>query len=196
MRTTISRRDALTLGAAAGLSFLPALAASAANDPARKRSCIVLWMSGGPSQTDTFDPKPDHKNGGPFTAIATAADGVRVGEHLPLVAKRMKDVAVIRSMSTKEGDHGRATLHLRTGNLPQGAIEFPVFGSLVSKERTKPESDLPGFVSISPRGFGGGALSAGFLGPQHAPLVVGGEGTCSAATAESCASRTSAGRTG
>lgn len=173
----VSRREILKLGAVGAASgWLPALAASAANDPARKRSCIVLWMSGGPTQTDTFDPKPGHANGGPFKAIDTTAEGVRIGEHLPGIAKQMKNLAVVRSMATKEGDHGRATLHLRTGNLPQGAIEFPVFGSLVAKERELPASDLPGFVSITPRGFGGASLSAGFLGPQYAPLVVGGSG--------------------
>ena len=173
----ISRRAALKLGAAGVSSaWLPMLAASAAGNPDRKRSCIVLWMSGGPTQTDTFDPKPGHKNAGPLQAIETAAAGVRVGEHLPLVAKQMKHLAVVRSMQTKEGDHGRATAHLRTGNLPQGAIEFPVFGSLVAKEKARAEADLPGYVSITPRGFGGAALSAGFLGPQFAPLVVGGEG--------------------
>src|SRR5882672_4364115 len=119
MRTSFSRRDMLMLSAAGLTSgWLPALAARAADDPARKRACIVLWMAGGPTQTDTFDPKPDHANGGPFKTIDTAADGVRVAEHLPLVAKQMKHLAIVRSMATKEGDHGRATLQLRTGNLP------------------------------------------------------------------------------
>ena len=170
---SIDRRKFL---AAAGAGWLPALAARAAGDPERKRACIVLWMAGGPTQTDTFDPKPDHANGGPFKAIETAATGVRVGEHLPFVAKQMKHLAVVRSMATKEGDHGRATLHLRTGNLPQGGIDFPVFGSLVSNERAKPDDDLPGYVSVSPRGFGSAALSAGFLGSRHSPLVVGNTG--------------------
>src|SRR5262245_1489314 len=133
-------------------------------------------MAGGPTQTDTFDPKPHHANGGPFKTIETAANGVRIAEHLPLVAKQMKHLAILRSMATKEGDHGRATLHLRTGNLPQGGIDFPVFGSLVSNERASAEADLPGYVSISPRGFGTAALTAGFLGSRHSPLVVGGTG--------------------
>jgi hypothetical protein len=177
MRTLVSRRDVLKFGAV-GLSsgWLPLLAASTADHPERKRACIVLWMSGGPSQTDTFDPKPEHANGGPFKAISTAAPGVKIGEHLPLVAAQMQHLAVLRSMATKDGDHGRATLHLRTGNLPQGAIEFPVFGSLVAKEKMQADADLPGYVSITPRGFGGAAVSAGFLGPQYAPLVVGGDG--------------------
>ena len=177
MRTPLSRRDTLKLSAAGLTSgWLQTLAARAADDPARKRACIVLWMAGGPTQTDTFDPKPDHANGGPFKAIDTAADGVRIAEHLPLVAKQMKHLAVVRSMATKEGDHGRATLHLRTGNLPQGGIDFPVFGSLVSNERARPTDDLPGYVSVSPRGFGTAALSAGFLGSRHSPLVVGDTG--------------------
>ncbi|QEL14988.1 DUF1501 domain-containing protein [Limnoglobus roseus] len=170
MRTQLTRRHAIQLGTAGWLS---SLAATAADHPERKRACIVLWMSGGPTQTDTFDPKPGHANGGPFKAIDTAAAGVRIAEHLPQVATQMKHLAVLRSMATKEGDHGRATLHLRTGNLPQGAIDFPVFGSLVAKEKTPAGSDLPGFVSVAPRGLGTAALSAGFLGPQHAPLVVG-----------------------
>ncbi len=168
----VSRRSFL----AAGCGWLPSLAASAADHPDRKRACIVLWMSGGPTQTDTFDPKPGHPNGGPFKAIDTAVSGIKIGEHLPLVAKQMKHLAVVRSMATKEGDHGRATLHLRTGNLPQGAIDFPAFGSLVAREKEQPSGDLPGYVSITPRGLGTAALSAGFLGPQYAPLVVGGVG--------------------
>jgi hypothetical protein len=176
----VSRRDVLRLAAGAagvyGSGWLPALARDAVGNPARKRSCILLWMSGGPSQLDTFDPKPGHPNGGQFKAIETAAPGVRIAEHLPLLAKEMNHLALIRSMATREGDHGRATLHLRTGNLPQGGIDFPTFGSLVSNERSRPEDDLPGYVSITPRGLGTAALSAGFLGSRHAPLVVGGDG--------------------
>ncbi len=72
-------------------------------DPKRRKSCILLWMTGGPSQTDTFDPKPGHANGGQFKAIETAVPGIRISEHLPKLAKQMKDIAIIRSMSTKEG---------------------------------------------------------------------------------------------
>src|SRR6188472_863402 len=125
---TFDRRNFLR---ASACGWLPALAARAANDPARKRSCIVLWMAGGPTQTDTFDPKPGHANGGPFATIDTAAPGVRIAEHLPKVAEQMRDLAVIRSMRTREGDHGRATYHLRTGYRPQPPIQFPGLGSLV-----------------------------------------------------------------
>ena len=177
--TFLSRRDWLrhSFGGIATVSasgWLGSLATSAAPDPTRKRSCILLWMSGGPAQTDTFDLKPGHAHGGPFKAIATQVPGIQISEHLPLLARQMSRLAVIRSMSTREGDHGRATYHLRTGNLPMGAIDFPLLGSLVAKETLRPEADLPSFVSIAPNsGFSASAFAGGFLGPAFAPLVVG-----------------------
>jgi hypothetical protein len=177
----LNRRNFVQLAAASGIGWgasgwLPRFAAALAGNPERKRSCILLWMSGGPSQTDTFDPKPGHANGGPFQTIATATPGLRIGEHLPLIAKETKHLAVIRSMSTKEGDHGRATQHVRSGNLPQGPIEFPTIGSLIAKEREESAGDLPGYVSIGSGFLGSSGLSPGFLGPQYAPLIVGGAG--------------------
>jgi hypothetical protein len=171
------RRAGLGLGAGAVSGWLGSLAAQAAGDPRRKRACILLWMAGGPSQTDTFDLKPGHANGGPFRAIDTAAPGVRISEHFPQLAMRMKHLAVVRSMHTREGDHGRATAHLRTGYLPQGSIRFPSLGALVSNELADGAADLPGFVSVVPQGeFAQPAVAAGFLGPRHAPLVVGASG--------------------
>ncbi|HKB42149.1 MAG TPA: DUF1501 domain-containing protein [Gemmataceae bacterium] len=161
--------------AGASLSgWFGALASAAATDPRRKRSCILLWMSGGPSQMDTFDLKPGHKNGGPFKEIQTAVPGLRISEHLPQVAQHMKRLALVRSMSTKEGDHGRATYHLRTGYVQQGPIHYPALGAVLSKELGDAEAELPGFVSIAPaRGVNPSAYGAGFLGPQYAPLMVG-----------------------
>jgi uncharacterized protein (DUF1501 family) len=173
-----NRREALRLlgtgGVAASVApwFAP-LARALAADPARKRSCVLLWMAGGPSTIDLFDLKPDHPNGGPYKPIKTAAAGVQIGEHLPKIADHMKDLAVVRGMSTQEGDHGRATYHLRTGNRPMGGIDFPCLGSLVGKELFDPNSDLPPFVSIAPQRFAAqGAFGPGFLGPRYAPLLV------------------------
>src|SRR5215468_3730821 len=117
--SNLSRRDLLRLTAAsfAGVSmsgWLERLAAETAKHPQRKRSCILLWMNGGPSQMDTFDLKPGHKNGGPFKEIATKAPGLKISEHLPKLAKHGDKLAVIRSMATKEADHGRATYQMRT----------------------------------------------------------------------------------
>jgi uncharacterized protein (DUF1501 family) len=155
--------------------WLGALASHAAADPRRKRSCILLWMAGGPAQTDTFDLKPGHANGGPFREIATASPGVRISEHLSRLARHMERLAVVRSMQTREGDHARATAHLRTGYTPQGPIRFPALGALVSHEQANASADLPGFVSVTPQGaFTQPSVAAGFLGPRHAPLVVAG----------------------
>ncbi|WP_417386686.1 DUF1501 domain-containing protein [Gimesia sp.] len=175
----ISRRDYLRLSAmgvlGTGMSgWLRRLAAETADNLQRKRSCILLWMSGGPSQTDTFDLKPQHENGGPFKAIDTDVPGVQISEHLPQLAKVMKHLAPIRSMSTKEGDHTRATYLLRTGYLPSGPLSYPTLGSLLSKELGNTNADLPNFVSIAPnKTLSPNAYGPGFLGPQFAPLVVG-----------------------
>ena len=88
-------------GSASG--WLPALAEGLATDPRRKRHCILLWMTGGPSQTDTFDMKPSHANGGEFQEIATNVAGLRLSEHLPQLAKQADKLALVRGLSTKEG---------------------------------------------------------------------------------------------
>jgi hypothetical protein len=175
----LSRRDWLKLTAAGVVSYsmsgwLESMAADAAGHPQRRRSCILLWMNGGPSQMDTFDLKPGHANGGTFREIATSVPGIRISEHLPKIARFMDRMAIVRSMSTKEGDHGRAAFLLRTGYLPQPSIEYPTIGSLVSKELGEEQAELPNFVSIAPSRFlSPGAYGSGFLGPLHAPLIVG-----------------------
>jgi hypothetical protein len=179
IRNQLSRRDWLRLTTAGVVSYsvsgwLEVLAEDTARNPQRLRSCILLWMHGGPSQMDTFDLKPGTANGGPYKEIATAAPGLKISEHLPKIAKFGDRMAVIRSMSTKEGDHERATFFLRTGYLPQGPIRYPPLGALVSKEIGRDDAPLPNFVSIAPyRFFRTSAFGPGFLGPQYAPLIVG-----------------------
>jgi hypothetical protein len=177
-RSLLSRRDWLKLTSAGAIGasmsgWLETLAADVANNPQRKRSCILLWMSGGPSQMDTFDLKPGHKNGGPYREIEAAPD-LFISEHLPKIAKHGKRMAIVRSMSTKEGEHGRATALLRTGYMPTGAIQYPPIGALVAKELGSNEAPLPNYVSIAPyRAFSPAAYGSGFLGPAYAPLIVG-----------------------
>lgn len=174
--STHSRRRALrTLAlSAVGCSasrFMPALAADLAADPARRRHCILLWMSGGPSQTDTFDMKPGHANGGPIKEIATAVPGMRFSEHLPKLAAHAGSLAILRGLSTKEGDHVRANHLMHTGHLPMGPIRYPTVGSALSKALSRGEGDLPSFVSVDPSLIYN-RTSAGFLGAAHAPLAV------------------------
>ncbi|MSQ95274.1 MAG: DUF1501 domain-containing protein [Gemmataceae bacterium] len=175
----LSRRDALKLSAAGVVGYsmsgwLEAMAQEQAANPQRRRSCILLWMNGGPSQMDTFDLKPGHPNGGPYREIQTNVPGIRISEHLPKIARNMDKMAIIRGMSTREGDHGRGTFYLRSGYLPQGPIQYPTLGSLVAKEIGAVDLPLPSFVSIAPyRIFSPAAYSSGFLGAQYAPLMVG-----------------------
>jgi len=155
----------------AACPWLPRLAVAAGKKPAK--ACIVLWMSGGPSQTDTWDLKPGHKNGGPSKEIATAVPGLRISEHLSKLAAAAKDLGIIRSMTTKEGEHGRATQLLQTGQLPSEVVAYPAIGSMLAKEIGDPEHDLPSYITISPSGLNAN-LGAGFLGPQYAPMAVSG----------------------
>src|SRR5947209_822828 len=178
MHSILSRRDWLSLTSLslAGVSlsgWMERLAAAAAPQPARKKACILLWMSGGPSHMDTFDLKPGHKNGGPYKEIATSVPGMKIGEHLPKLARHANRMAIIRSMSTKEADHARGTYLMRTGRAPGGPVQYPTLGSLISKELQADDAPLPGFVSIAPARFlGAAAYGPGFLGPRYAPLIV------------------------
>jgi hypothetical protein len=176
-----SRRDFLniSLASACGVSYsgwlgkLARAESTRANAAPRQKSCIVLWMPGGPSQLDTFDPKPGHENGGPYQAIETAVPGIKISEHLPGLAKHTKDMAIVRSMTSKEGDHQQATHMLLTGYREQEAVRYPELGSIISKELGKSDNELPNYVSISPARFSN--AGSGFLGPQFAPLVVTGD---------------------
>lgn len=176
-RRSFARYSGLSLLGTASSGWLPRLAAAVDEAGAKPpRACILLWMSGGPSQMETFDPKEGNENGGPTKAIDTSVPGIRIAENLPLIAQQMEHLAPIRSMATKEGDHTRATYYMRTGYLPQGPIQYPTMGSFLGKELKRPDCDLPTFISINPfRAFSPGAYGPGFLGPAWSPLVVASE---------------------
>ena len=171
--TEKTRRDFLKLTGAgvfgAGLSgWLPVLA-KAAESGKKTKSCILLWMDGGPSHKDTFDLKPDSKGAGEFKPIKTAAPDIQISEHLPQLAKQMNHGVLVRGMSTPEGAHGRAKYYLHTGYREgQGGVVYPSLGSIVSAELGKSDSPMPNYVAISGRSYG-----SGFLGPKHHPLLVG-----------------------
>jgi hypothetical protein len=164
----VSRRGFLRASAGIlGLRWLHGMSAFA--DELRKdgRSCILLWMAGGPSQFETFDPKPGAETQGPTRAVPTCVPGLQIAEHWTHMAEVMDQMTVIRSMTSREGNHGRATYLLHTSYAPSGGITHPGFGSIVAKELGQADFDLPHFVSIS-----GASQGPSYLGVRHAPFVV------------------------
>src|SRR5580693_1018898 len=167
------RREWMKLSAAGVLgcsasSWFDILAARASETLQQTKSCILLWMAGGPSHKDTFDLRPGTPNGGPFRQIQTAVNGIQISEHFPQFARLTNHAAIIRSMSTGEGAHGRASYNMHTGYREgQGGIVYPSIGAIVSKELGDENAAMPSFVSIGQRSYG-----SGFLGAKHQPLIV------------------------
>ena len=173
----LSRRGFLRgvgLGVAgvSALSFTDLLAVQADELRKRQMACILLWMTGGPSQFETFDPKPDHPSGGGTKVIETAAPGITIAREWEKTAEVMNDVAIIRSMTSKEGNHQRATYQLHTGYPPTGTVRHPSFGSLAAAEIGDPRSELPNYVTVGNAGGPGGFVGAGFLGAAYEPFQV------------------------
>src|SRR3954466_13433216 len=136
----LSRRTFLrsVAAGAAGLGlvgFKDAMTLHAEELRKRGMACILLFMRGGPSQFETFDPKPGAATGGPTKAIDTAVSGIQIAENWPNVAKAMKDIALIRSMNNREGEHARATYQMHTGYVPAGSVKYPSLGSVVAAEK-------------------------------------------------------------
>src|SRR4051812_1678433 len=153
--------------ALAGLRLLERLRLHANELRKGGKSCILLWMAGGPSQFETLDPKPGADTQGPTRAIPTTTPGIAIADHWTKVAGVTRELAIIRSMTSKEGNHGRATYLLHTGYSPSGGIVHPGFGSIAACELGPADFDLPHFVSIQ-----GPSAGPSFLGVQYAPFVV------------------------
>jgi Protein of unknown function (DUF1501) len=179
-----TRREMMRLSAAgvAGasvsgwLGLLAQHAVRAAEKPVRPKSCILLWMAGGPSHHDTFDPKPDApvEIRGELNAINTSVSGIQICEKFPKFAKQMQHAALLRGMSSDEGDHGRARIFVHTGYKPGASgLRYPLLGSTVSAELGKPDSPLPNFVVTGALdGKNNFLTDAGYRGPRHEPLVL------------------------
>ena len=157
---------------AASTMFGGAIQANAAEMRKNRKSAIMLWMGGGPPTIDIWDLKPGAPTGGPFRPISTTGD-MQISEHMPETAKQMKHLSIVRSMSTREADHGRGRYYMHTGFVPNPNIEHPSYGSVIAHELIdqRPELDIPPFVSI-----GGASAGPGFLGMAWAPFSVSSNG--------------------
>jgi Protein of unknown function (DUF1501) len=172
--TERTRREVLQLSAAGVFAgslsgWMPLLAKEAAKTPTKKhKSCILLFMDGGPTHKDTWDLKPDSKGAGEFKPIKTSAPGIEISEHLPKVAQHMHRGVLVRGMSSPEGAHGRAKYFTHTGfREGQGGVVYPSLGAIVSQQIGRADATVPNYVSIAGRTYG-----SGFLGPKHQPLQV------------------------
>lgn len=151
------------------MNFLSHVQANVDVVKSKQKACILMWMGGGPPTIDIWDLKPESKNGGEFKPIDTAASGVQISEHMPETAKMFQDLSIVRSMSTREADHGRGRYYMQTSYVPNPTVVHPTFGSVVSYElgRNRKALEIPAFVSVD-----GGAGQAGFLGMTYAPFSV------------------------
>ncbi|MFO0914739.1 MAG: DUF1501 domain-containing protein [Pirellulales bacterium] len=173
----IHRRDSLRIGALTGLGlalpqYFGARLAAASLSEARAKSCILLWLDGGPSHLETFDVKPEApaEVRGPFRPIATNVSGIEVCELMPATARITDKLAIVRSLTSPLGEHGLANQYLLSGYKPSSVLQYPSFGSVVSSQRQSP-SVLPPYVTIPESRFAG----AGYLGSRHEPFATGGD---------------------
>ncbi len=152
--------------AAGTLNLRDLISLQAAELRKQGRSMILLWMAGGPSQLETFDPKPESSNGGSTEAIQTSVSGIQIANGWERTANMMNDIALIRSMTNREGSHPRATYQMHTGYIPSGSVKHPSLAACIAKEIADPKFDLPAVVSV------GRTQGAGFLGVDYEPFVV------------------------
>ena len=131
----------------------------------KAKRCVLLWMNGGPSQLETFDPKPGTKTGGPTQSIKTAVTGMNIADALPKLASRMNQLCVLRNVSSEEGEHERAQYYLHTGFRMVPAFPRPALGSVVSQQ-TQP-LEFPKYVLLGERSFG-----PAYCGPDHASFTI------------------------
>lgn len=166
-QAALTRRDALVLAAGLGLSFaLPGLELRAAQSRGaeRPKSLITLWMGGGPSQLESWDPHPGTAIGGPSTAIQTKLPGLEIADLYPHMAEQIHELNVIRSMVSKEGDHERGTYLLKTGYRPDPTLVHPSIGAILAHQLPAEGVEIPRHISILQSQW---PSRGGFLGDDY-----------------------------
>ena len=139
----------------------------------QNRRVLVLFLRGGVSQLESWDPKPKTATGGPFCAIPTSVPGIHISELLPHTAKQMHRLALVRSINSRENNHGKGLYLMTRGHRQQPAVDHPHLGSLCSHLLGPANNPLPGYIRITPKGTGKSGSDAAFLGPKYAGVVLG-----------------------
>ncbi len=173
----LERRKFLgTLAGAAGAATfgVPRLLHAAMPElAANQKHILIVYMAGGLSQLESWDPKPKTDTGGPFRAIPTSVPGLHISELLPYTAKQMHHLSVVRSINTKENDHGKGRYCMTTGRRQEPVGDYPHLGAVGAKLLSAEASPLPGHIHITPGGSGGSSNNAAFLGPKYASISLG-----------------------
>ncbi len=173
----LSRRQLLAgaAGSAAGAIGLgPLLQPAFAKEVQRKRKQVLfVWIDGGMSQLESWDPKPNTQFGGPFRAIPTSVPGIHISELLPRCAEQMHHLAIVRSLCTQDNSHSAGVARIQRGDPKDRGVTYPYFGSAVAKLLGPGESGLPPYVWIKPGSGGFMHQDAGFLGPKYGALAFG-----------------------
>lgn len=154
-----------------GLGFLTQPAMAKQLSKGQKR-VLVVYLSGGLSQLESWDPKPKTDTGGPFRAIPTSVPGTHISELLPMTAKNMHRLAVIRSVNNQTNDHGKGRYRMVHGRDKTPGSALPHFGAVAAKALSPASSGLPGHIRVS-NGTGGRGNDAAYLGPQYASITLG-----------------------
>ena len=130
---------------------------------------ILLWLAGGASQLETWDPKPGRPTGGPFRAIQTSLPGVEISELLPKMSTRLSRTAILRGMDTGDGDHGGGARLMHLGRRDEPSVKYPDLGAIVARELGRADSPVPDYVSFytATEGRGNAVSQAGFLGARY-----------------------------
>lgn len=168
----MARRQFLA-GSAAGAVGLGVLATptQAVHLKHQQKRILQIFLQGGVSQLESWDPKPGTVHGGPFQAIPTSVPGIHISELLPHIAQRMHLLSIVRSINIKINDHELGRQFMEKG---RRVGEFPYVGAVASKYLARPDSELPGYIHISSRGLTDAAGGAAFLGAKHGQLKLEG----------------------
>lgn len=161
-----------TATAAAGMAGLNVLAEPALAETLQSngKRVIMLWLAGGASQLETFDPKPGRPTGGPFGDIQTDVSGIRISELMPKMAQRIgKYTSIIRSLNTRNGSHGGGAQLMLRGRTDEPNLKYPEIGAMLAKELGRPDSGVPDFVHVysQTEGRGNAVPDPGFLGARY-----------------------------
>lgn len=159
----------LTLGGLGGL-VSPAVAAQLDQ---QDKQVLFVWIDGGMSQYESWDPKPNTQFGGPFRAIPTSLPGLQISELMPQTARVAHHLTVVRNMCTKDNSHSAGVPRIQRGDPKERGVVYPFFGSAVARLLGPGKSGLPPYVSIKPGSGGFFYQDAGFLGPKYGALAFG-----------------------